>query len=275
VDSYILPYDKPVGPTSHDIVARMRRELGEKRIGHTGTLDPFASGLLLLCVGEATRLAEYLSDMPKSYVATARFDGSTATDDGTSPLQTQSDNWKALKPDTVRALFERQVGVQLQMPSSFSAKKVDGERAYEVARSGREVKLQPKQIEIFDLRVRRVELPEVEFEVDCSSGTYVRAIARDIGQMLGTGGYLTALRRTAIGGFDMSRVGELISMLEAIAHMPRFDVSADQERAIRFGQALLSDAEHGAVALVRGDTLVAIAQSDGQYIKPKKVFSVG
>src|SRR5437868_6110444 len=82
--SYILPYDKPVGPTSHDIVARMRRELGEKRIGHTGTLDPFASGLLLLCVGEATRLAEYLSDMPKSYVATARFDGSTPTDDNTS-----------------------------------------------------------------------------------------------------------------------------------------------------------------------------------------------
>lgn len=272
--SYILPYDKPVGPTSHDIVARTRRELGEKRIGHTGTLDPFASGLLLLCVGEATRLAEYLTDQPKSYFATARFDGTTPTDDATVERSQTSERWKDLNPEAVRAILRRQIGTQQQMPSSFSARKVDGERAYDIARSGRTVTLAPKEVTIYDVRISRMELPEVDFEIDCSSGTYVRAVARDVGSLIGTGGYLSALRRTAIGAFDLSRVGERINMLEAIGHIPRVQVDEAEERALRFGQGLAREEQQGTVALVRGETLVALALSDGRYLKPKKVFAI-
>ena len=270
--SYILPYDKPPGPTSHDIVWRMRRELGEKRIGHTGTLDPFASGLLLLCVGNATRLAEYLTDLPKSYHATARFDGSTPTDDNTVERTTTTD----VIPDeaAVRDALLSQIGRRAQMPSAFSAKKIAGERAYDIARRGDVVELTPVEIEIYDLRITRINLPDVEFEVDCSSGTYVRAIARDAGATLGTGGYLSALRRTSVGGIDLSRAGERIPMLDAIAHMPRVDIDEAEERALRFGQLVERAAEQGTLAAARDNELIAIVASDGKHIKPKKVFPV-
>ena len=279
--SCILPVDKPVGPTSHDIVGMARRALGTRRIGHTGTLDPFASGLLLLCVEQATRIAEYLSDMPKSYRAVARFDGSSTTDDLTCEI-TFSTSSEKLSEAAVHAALQQQVGAIAQRPSSYSAKKIGGERAYEIARRGEAVELAPSQVTIHAIRVLRIDLPDVEFEVDCSSGTYVRAIARDVGDQLGTGGYLTALRRTAIGEFNVAAAvpperiadAERIPVVRAIAHIPQVGIDTDQERAIRFGQSIDVATDSGTVALTRGEQLIAIAFSDGSRIKPKKVFPV-
>lgn len=263
-NNFVLLYDKPVGPTSHDIVARMRRELGERRIGHTGTLDPFASGLMLLCVGYATRIAEYLTGLPKSYTAIARFDGSTITDDNTSEVTPHD----VPSEDELRERLTSQIGRRLQTPSAMSAKKIDGKRAYELVRAGTEVTLKPNEIEIFDLRIKSVNLPDVEFEVDCSSGTYVRAIARD------AGGYLTALRRTSVGSFDVSRAGERMEMLDAVSHLRRVEISHEDTKALRFGQTVPTEAEQGLVVASCDNKLIAIATSDGERLKPKKVFPI-
>ncbi|HUF76850.1 MAG TPA: tRNA pseudouridine(55) synthase TruB, partial [Longimicrobiales bacterium] len=181
----VLPVDKPAGPTSHDIVDRARRALRTRRIGHTGTLDPFASGLLLLCVGPATRLAEYLTALPKSYEATLRLGVATTTDDAEGEPVRTSDAWKAVDESAVRTAFERQTGDILQVPPAYSAKRVAGERMYDVARRGGTVELEAVPVHVSRIELTRFEPPEVDFTVDCSSGTYIRAIARDVGEQLG------------------------------------------------------------------------------------------
>jgi tRNA pseudouridine55 synthase len=188
----ILPVDKPVGPTSHDVVATARRALGMRRIGHTGTLDPFASGLLLLCVGPATRLAEYLSGLPKSYTGTMRLGVVTATDDPEGEILEVNEDWRSLRREQVDRALRSQEGARLQWPPKFSAKKIQGKRAYAIARSGGEVQPEPVPVQIYRAEVTRFDPPEVEFEVDCSTGTYIRAIARDVGKDVGVGAHLTS-----------------------------------------------------------------------------------
>ncbi|HEU0078306.1 MAG TPA: tRNA pseudouridine(55) synthase TruB, partial [Longimicrobiaceae bacterium] len=186
----VLPVDKPVGPTSHDAVAAVRRALRIRQVGHTGTLDPFASGLLLVCFGPATRLAEYLTPLPKTYRATMRLGEATDTDDRTGEVLARSDAWRELTEAQLRAALERQVGEIEQLPPRFSAKKVGGERMYAAARRGEEVVRTAVPVTIYAIRVIRIALPEVEFEVECGAGTYIRAIARDVGDALGVGGHL-------------------------------------------------------------------------------------
>jgi tRNA pseudouridine55 synthase len=284
--SFVLPVDKPPGPTSHDVVAQARRALGNRRIGHTGTLDPFASGLLLLCVGSATRIAEFLTNLPKTYRATARLDGHTPTDDNTTEVVDASEAWRALTRAQVDAALQTQVGEIMQLPPQYSAKKIAGERAYDIARRGDVATLTAVPVHIFRITLLEVQLPDIEFEVECASGTYIRAIARDVGAELGTGGYLTELRRTAVGD---SRVDDAVPLADlndrnkviaasrtpaaALSHLPGIEVTEEQERAIRFGQSLAPDAGlSGTIKLVRGGQLVAIADADSRRIKPRKVI---
>ena len=196
----VLPVDKPVGPTSHDIVGIARRSLHTRRIGHTGTLDPFASGLLLLCVGRATRIAEYLTDMPKRYRAVMRLGVVTDTDDGTGTVMATHDP-SAVTTAQVEAALAAQRGDILQTPPPYSAKKRDGVRSYDLARAGMAVQLEPVPVTIHELELMRHDGADVEFDVVASSGTYIRAIARDAGAALGVGAHLTSLRRTAIGSY--------------------------------------------------------------------------
>ncbi|HET9440740.1 MAG TPA: tRNA pseudouridine(55) synthase TruB [Longimicrobiales bacterium] len=285
--SFVLPVDKPVGPTSHDVVAAARRALKVRRIGHTGTLDPFASGLLLLCVGQATRIAEYLTDLPKTYRATMRLDGHTLTDDDTSEVVERSEHWRALSPDQVLQALHAQVGTIMQLPPQYSAKKIAGERAYDIARRGDVATLTPVAVQVHDITTRRIDLPNAEFDVTCSSGTYIRAIARDVGAALGTGGYLTALRRISIGAHavaDAVPLDELgaatrvaaaaMTPQQALAHMPAVDLTEEQTRAIRFGRPVEYGAHtEGLVQLLHAGTLIAIAKPEGGRLQPHKVFS--
>jgi tRNA pseudouridine55 synthase len=285
--SFVLPVDKHEGPTSHDVVAIARRALRERRIGHTGTLDPFASGLLLLCVGAATRISEYLTNLPKTYRAVARLDGRTVTDDNTSELIEHSNIWQSLNVEQVENALRAQVGTIMQLPPQYSAKKIAGERAYDIARRGDVATLTPARVTVHNILTLRIELPEIEFEVECSSGTYIRSIARDIGVLLGSGGYLTSLRRTRIGKHDVETavpVDELanetrvraaaLTPVDALSHLPSMELTTEQERAIRFGQPL--EATYGApgvMQLVRNGMLIAIGEADDVRIRPRKVFS--
>ena len=283
----VLPVDKPEGPTSHDVVARARRALGERRIGHTGTLDPFASGLLLLCIGRATRIAEYLTGMSKSYRATLRLGTATATDDRTGDVVATSESWRTLSDEDVRAAFHAEVGARAQLPPAYSAKKIDGRRAYQLAREGAAVAVASADIEIEHIDVIDIALPDVTFDVRCSSGTYIRAIARDVGERLGTHAHLSALRRTAIGPHrlvDALPLDELddeprwrsalIAPADAIRDMPRIEVDVDGYAAVTHGRALDAsgtlDAEP--VAVLYAGSLIAIGAVRNGTLQPRKVF---
>jgi tRNA pseudouridine55 synthase len=213
----LLLVDKPEGPTSHDMAEIVRRVTGVRRVGHTGTLDPFASGLLLLCVGWATRLAEYLTPLPKIYRGVIRLGERTDSDDRTGTVIGRSDDWRKLDAAAIRRVLEAQVGEIEQLPPAFSAKKLSGRRAYSLARAGGEVDLKPQRVTVRSIELRDLSLPDVCVEVACSSGTYIRAIARDVGEALGVGGHLAELRRLRIGEFSV----------DAAIQLDR-DISADE-----------------------------------------------
>jgi tRNA pseudouridine55 synthase len=286
---FLLPVDKPEGPTSHDVVGTARKALGTKRIGHTGTLDPFASGLLILCVGKATRLAEYFTGMDKTYEAVARLGVRTDSLDREGRVVDETGAWSTLTPDGIAEAIASFVGEIDQVPPAFSAKKVGGERAYRRAREGVQVELEPCRVTIRSLDLTSTDLPKIGFRVTCSSGTYVRAIARDVGDALGVGAHLTDLRRTAIGGWsveaalpadrlsDGDRVVEhAVSPLESLAHLPRVDVDDHVAGRLVLGQAVRLD-EHppsGApLAVAHGGVLLAIGEADDGVLRPRKVFA--
>jgi tRNA pseudouridine55 synthase len=285
----LLPVDKPEGPTSHDIVAAARRALGIRRIGHTGTLDPFASGLLLLAIGSATRLVEYLADLPKTYRATLRLGAATDTDDRTGDVTERSDSWRRLSPETVRDAVMAHVGTFLQTPPQYSARKVGGHRMYRLARQGIPVNAPASEVTVHAIVIERITLPDVEFEITCSTGTYIRAIARDIGIDLRSFGYLETLRRVRIGPHAVENaipVGQLgqaesvaaawISPLAAVRHLPVFEVSEPEADQILHGVATQRPAwlpEEGATAVSSGSRLIAVAEIAGGWVRPRKVFT--
>lgn len=285
---FVLPVDKPEGPTSHDVVGRVRRALGRRRVGHTGTLDPFASGLLLLCVGRATRLAEYLSDLDKTYEAVARLGQTTDTLDRDGELVEERQGVDQLSRRDVEATLARLVGTLEQVPPAYSAKKVGGEAAHRRVRRGEHVELAPATVTVHEIELSSFEPPRVGFRVRCSSGTYVRALARDLGEMLGVGAHLVALRRTAIGAFDVrgavsaERLDDeaalaraLVDPLDALAHLPRLTADDADAALLSQGRALSGVGEEleGLVAVAHDGALLAIGESGGGVFKPRKVFA--
>lgn len=288
----VLRVDKPEGPTSHDVVAVARRVLGIRKIGHTGTLDPFASGLLLLCVGEATRLSPFLTGADKEYEATARLGVRTDSHDRDGAVVGTSEGWRGLDRGEVTRALERFVGVQAQRPPGLSAKKVAGEAAHRRVRRGEEVELAPVEVTVHELELTGFEPPDVTFRVVCSSGTYIRALARDLGEALGVGAHLSRLRRTRVGRHRVEGAvrgtfdgaipdGAWLTPLEALAGWPRAAVTADQARRLGHGQRVPLDAGalegsgDGLVAVHLGGELVAVCQVGDGGLKPRRVFPAG
>jgi tRNA pseudouridine55 synthase len=237
-----LVVDKPSGITSHDVVARVRRVAATRRVGHAGTLDPFATGVLVVCVGKATRLAQFLVGLDKEYLATVRLGFATDTQDLTGKQITPSKSSKETSLEEVRRVVSEFVGPQLQTPPMYSAKRVGGERLYEAAREGREVAREAVAITIHSIELIETEsmlapnadgTTDLNMIVRCSSGTYLRTLGNDIGERLGVGAHLAALRRTAVGGF---KIGEAVT-LEALEAMTREQVI---ERVLINPSAMLS-----------------------------------
>jgi tRNA pseudouridine55 synthase len=277
----LVVVDKPGGMTSHDVVARIRRLAHTRRVGHGGTLDPMATGVLVIGVERATRLLTYVIGTEKSYRATIRLGESTVTDDADGEVVMRA-SAGGVTEAAIRAAVPAFVGEVDQVPSSVSAIKVNGVRSYKRVRGGEEVDLPPRRIRIDRLDVTAVnrhdEMLDVQVEVDCSSGTYVRAIARDLGAALGVGGHLTALRRTAVGGFTLAEAAQLdelaaredpvtLSLDQAVARaLPRRDVDADAALVLSHGGPLSTVGVDGPYAVFGpdGEVIAIVSERDGR-----------
>jgi tRNA pseudouridine55 synthase len=274
--------DKPLGITSHDVVNQVRRVVGTKKVGHAGTLDPFATGLLILGINKATRLLGFLLGLDKSYRATMRLGATTDTDDHTGSITAQTST-SNLTETEIHQAFASHFGTRMQVPSAYSAKKIKGVKAYELARSGINVLLDAKEVQIFSLQIQSIQahldVIDVEFEVRCSSGTYIRAIARDIGEELGVGGHLRTLERTTIGDFALAEASSLndltlCPMLEICSKiMPTLEVDTDIFLSVQHGKELSLDANEGVSALVFDNEVVAIIENTQGIITYKAVLT--
>jgi tRNA pseudouridine55 synthase len=285
--------DKPGGLTSHDVVARIRRLAGTRRVGHAGTLDPMATGVLVVGVEKATRLLGYLTLTEKQYDATIRLGQSTSTDDAEGEL-TKTAPATGLTPETINKAIAELTGEIQQVPPAVSAIKVDGQRAYKLTRAGSVPELKPRPVTVYEFTVTAIrpvghgDLLDVDATVRCSSGTYIRALARDLGDKLGTGGHLTALRRTRVGEYGLAAAKTLDQLAErfevmplaqaAAAAFPRRDLSADEARRLAHGGRLPAGppgtGTPGPTAAFAPDgSLVALlAEQDGRA-RPLAVFA--
>jgi len=267
----LVVVDKPGGMTSHDVVARVRRTLGTRKVGHAGTLDPMATGVLVLGVERATRMLGHLMLTEKAYDATVRLGVGTATDDADGDMVTTVGT-TGLDEATVRSAFAEQVGDLQQVPTAVSAVKVEGKRAYQRVRDGETVELKARPVTVHALIVSHVraagEHLDVDISVRCSSGTYIRAIARDVGARLGVGGHLTGLRRTAVGPFDLSIARSMDQLAEDPAVLPITDAARAAFPAIDLDDAQSSDVRVGRPLDLGlpGDATVALFDPAGEFL---------
>jgi tRNA pseudouridine55 synthase len=281
-DAGLVVVDKPAGVTSHDVVGRCRRIFGTRKVGHAGTLDPMATGVLVVGIERATKILGLLTATDKSYSATIRLGQTTSTEDAEGEvLQTVSAD--GVTDAQIGEAVATLRGEIAQVPSAVSAIKVGGKRAYQLAREGQVVELAARTIRIdrFDvLAVRRHEgLVDVDVEVDCSSGTYIRALARDVGADLGVGGHLTALRRTRVGGFGLDQARTLDELSEqprlsytldeaCLQSFPRRDLTADETEDTRHGRRLKPAGIEGAYAATApGGQVIALLKDEAERTK--------
>ncbi|HLB64569.1 MAG TPA: tRNA pseudouridine(55) synthase TruB [Anaerolineales bacterium] len=289
-DYGLIIVDKPVGPTSHNIVSLVRRGTKIRKVGHAGTLDPRASGVLVLCLGAATRLSEYLSTSVKAYQAVIRFGSSTRTYDADGDVVRQTGQVPRLRE--IQAALPAFVGEIEQVPPPFSAIKVKGRKAYEMARAGEEVELGPRKVTIYNLDVVTFDPPDLVVTVNCSAGTYIRSLANELGEKLSAGAHLAGLRRTRAGPFTIEdavvlpklEVGFLtgkweqyvLSAADALPDVPAVVVAGEDLERIRFGHRIAAaPGSHGMAKAVGADgELLAILEAveeSGEW-HPRKVF---
>jgi tRNA pseudouridine55 synthase len=274
----LLLVDKPSGITSHDVVDLVRRGLGTKKVGHAGTLDPSATGLLLLGVGRATRLLRFLGDLPKTYEGTMRLGVETTTLDGegevvrTGPVTATRDQVAS----AMRALE----GESQQRPPEYSAVKVGGRKLYEAARAGEELEAEPRPIRVDAFELLSFEPPDVRFRVTCSGGTYVRVLAADVGAAVSSGAHLAELRRTAIGPFDVEdasapeAVGSPLPLDTAVGHLPRLHLDLEEGIAASHGRPLGPAGIVGPYAVYDPDgRLIGVYEDEGPRSRPRVILA--
>ncbi|MDP6634931.1 MAG: tRNA pseudouridine(55) synthase TruB [Phycisphaerae bacterium] len=287
----LLNINKPVGPTSHDIVSRVRKIVGRRKgkVGHAGTLDPFADGVLVVCVGPATRLADYVQQQTKGYRAVITLGAVSDTHDITGQI-TENPHAAPVNVDEIHSILKTFVGRIAQIPPAHSALHVDGKRAYDLARAGHEFDLPAREVNVYQVSLVEYDYPSLTINVSCGAGTYIRSLARDIGEKLGVGAYCSGLTRTSIGNFDISRAinldnlnpaADLIDPIKALDALSEIKVDSDDANRLAMGKMVrLSTARQDAIPEVAvtdlSGRLIAIAElvdtPNGPTLKPSKVF---
>lgn len=279
--------DKPAGWTSHDVVALARGALSGTRIGHAGTLDPFATGLLVLGIGKATRILEYVVGLTKTYEARALLGAATDTLDPEGERILEDDDWRGLGHDRLSGALTGMTGRLMLTPPRYSAIKVRGVPAHRRVRRGEKVELTARTATVHSMELLDVDLPEVRFRVECSSGTYVRSLAAEYGRRLGTAAHLTALRRVRVGDFrvdrassvDSLRTGRIpdrarISVGESLSHLDRVEVDRKEAAMLSTGRRIRTEARDASPVafFLPGDELVAIGAVRDGMLESRKVF---
>jgi tRNA pseudouridine55 synthase len=287
--SGILPVDKPAGWTSHDVVARVRRVAGQKAVGHAGTLDPLATGVLLVAIGSATKLTSYLMESPKSYVACVVLGATTVTDDAEAPLSTQA-SIEGVRREEIDACLQCFIGTIEQVPPLYAAVRHGGKKLYQLARKGIEAHPQPRRITIHRIDMLSWEPPRLTVRIQCEAGTYIRALARDVGARLQVGAYLHALRRTSSGSFTADAcvpLDALRSREDVLAHLeapdralvgwPAAVLDSGSVAQICRGQGVpFTEAEQGNLRVYDPEgVLVALGTIHEGTLRPFRVFSGG
>lgn len=274
----LLLVDKPKGLTSHDVVDAVRRALGTRKVGHAGTLDPMATGLLLVGVGRATRLLRFLSSLPKTYEGTARLGEETDTLDADGEVVRRAEV-AATHPDVERAMAAL-VGESMQRPPAYSAVKVEGRPMHRAARSGRPVEAPPRPIRVDEFLLLRFDGRDLDFRAKCSSGTYVRVLVADVGAALGCGAHLTGLVRTRIGPFGEADAvppdtpGDPLPIERAVAHLPRLDLGPEEAAAAGDGRILGPAGITGPYGVFSPDgRLIGVYRDDGAKAVPEMVLA--
>jgi tRNA pseudouridine55 synthase len=274
----LLLVDKPKGVTSHDVVDAARRALGIRKIGHAGTLDPMATGLLILGVGRATRLLRFLADFPKTYEGTGLLGVETDT------LDAEGKVVRTAAVDVDRTALERamaaRVGTSMQPPPAFSAVKVGGRKLYEAARTGEPVKAAPRPVRVDAFDLLAFDPPRFDFRAITSGGTYVRVLVADVGTDVGSGAHLTRLVRTAIGPFHvrdavaMGEAGDPLPIEAAVAHLPRIDLEVEEATAATHGRILGPAGIEGAYAVFGSEHgLIGVYRDDGAKARPEVILA--
>jgi tRNA pseudouridine55 synthase len=276
----LLLVDKPGGITSHDVVAIVRRSLGIRKVGHAGTLDPMATGLLVVGVGRATRLLRFLGDLPKTYTGTIRLGVETTTLDAEGEVTRES--LVDVTDADIASAMSASVGESLQRPPAFSAVKVGGRKLYDAARAGEALEAEPRPIRVDRFEPVARDGDAVDFVAVVSGGTYVRVLAADVGDALGCGAHLAALRRTAIGGFSVegasppAEPGDLLSLERAVSHLPGIDLDVEEARVARNGSILGPAGIEGPYAVFGPDrSLIGIYRDDGPKGRPDVILATG
>ncbi len=273
---------KSAGPTSHDVVDIVRRALGTSRVGHLGTLDPFAEGLLVIVVGRATRLTAFAAGWRKAYDGVMRLGIVTTTDDCTGETVRVSDAWRAIDRAAVTTVLDRFRGTIEQRPPAHSAIHVGGVRAYRLARRGEPVALAARPVEIVELALEGFTPPDVRFQATVGGGTYLRSLARDVGEALGCGAHLAALRRTAVGPFrlDQAKPPEAVTADDLrpagllVSDLPSRSLAGAERDAVVHGRALPAVGADDRVALFAADgELVAVGEREGDLLRPRVVVA--
>ncbi|HEX6399908.1 MAG TPA: tRNA pseudouridine(55) synthase TruB [Actinomycetota bacterium] len=274
----LLLLDKPAGVTSHDVVDSVRRTLATRKVGHAGTLDPMATGLLLIGVGRATRLLRFLGDLAKTYEGTLRLGVETDTLDADGDVIRESA--VDVKPEQVAEAMRSLVGESLQRPPAFSAVKVGGRKLYEAARAGERLEAEPRPVRVEEFELLSFDPPDARFRVVCSGGTYVRVLAADVGAAVSTGAHLTGLRRAAIGPYRVEdavtpdEVRDPLPIEAAIGHLPRLDLEADEAEAASHGRPLGPAGIEGPYGVFGPDgRLIGVYEDDGPRARPQVILS--
>lgn len=274
----VLLLDKPAGITSHDVVDSVRRTLATKKVGHAGTLDPMATGLLVIGVGRATRLLRFLGDLLKTYEGTLRLGVETDTLDADGAVVRESP--VDLTEGRLAGAMQAMVGDSLQAPPAYSAVKVGGRKLYEAARAGERLEAESRPIRVEAFELLSFEPPDASFRVVCSGGTYVRVLAADVGAAVSTGAHLMTLRRTAIGPYrveDAARpdsVGDPFPIEAAVRHLPRLDLDADEAEAASYGRPLGPADLEGPYGVFGPDgRLIGVYEDDGPRARPHVILA--